>query len=147
DRGQDVGARRDDLLDPVAGLELEVLDEAEKQRIRHRHGEQVLFEPHRHADALQGDVFRDEDDGAGIGRLVRETDVRETELIRERFGDLLLGGQVEADEHGTDALAGPFVLSERDLEILLRDQAGLNQTLTDLLAHARLWSSGEGYRS
>ena len=45
-----------DLLDAIAGLELEILDEAEEQRIRHRDGEQVLLEADRHADALERDV-------------------------------------------------------------------------------------------
>ena len=37
----------DDLLDAVAGLELEILNEAEQQRIGHRHRQQVLLEAAR----------------------------------------------------------------------------------------------------
>ena len=119
DRLEDVGPRRDDLLDPVAGLELEILDEAEEQRIRHRDGQQVLLEPDRDADALERDVLRNQDDRGRIGRLVGEADVRETQLVGERLGDLFFGREVQADEDGADALAGALVLGERDLEVVL----------------------------
>ena len=69
---EDVGPRGDDLLDPVAGLELEVLDEAEEQGVGHRDRQQVLLELDGDADALERDVFRNEDDGGGIGRLVAQ---------------------------------------------------------------------------
>ena len=138
DRVEDVGPRRDDLLDPVAGLELEILHEAEEQRIRHRDRQQVLFELDRDADALERDVFRDEDDRGRVGRLVAEADVGKAELVGERLGDLFFGREVEADEDRTDAFAGLLVLRERDLEIVLRDQPRLNQTFPDFLAHSVL---------
>ena len=59
DRLEDVGTRRDDLLDAIAGLELEILHEAEEQRIGHRHGEQVLVEANGDARSLERDVFRE----------------------------------------------------------------------------------------
>ena len=63
DRVDDVAARRDDLLDAVAGLELEILHQAEQQRIGHRDRQQVLLEADGDADALERDVLRDQDDG------------------------------------------------------------------------------------
>ena len=72
----------DDLLDAIAGLELEILDEAEQQRIGHRDRQQVLLEPDRDADALERDFFRNQDDRRGIGRILGEVDVGEAELDR-----------------------------------------------------------------
>ena len=135
DRVDDVAARRDDLLDAVAGLELEILDEAEQQRIGHRDGQQVLLEPDGDADALQRDFLRDQDDRGRIGRVLREVDVREAELQRERFRDLLLGREVHAYEDHADALAGALVLDKRVPQIVLGDEARLDQALTDFLAH------------
>ena len=128
-------ARRDDLLDPVAGLELEILDEAEEQRVGHRDGQQVFLELDRDADALEGDLFRNEDDGGGIGRLVAQARIGKPELVGERLGDLLLGREVQTYEDRADALARALVLGQRCLEIVFRNQPGLNQALADLLPH------------
>ena len=67
DRLEDVGPRRDDLPDPVAGLKLEILDQAEEQRIGHRHGQQVLFELDRDTHPLEREVLRNQDDRGGSG--------------------------------------------------------------------------------
>ncbi len=142
DRVQDVGARGHDLLDAVAGLELEILDQAEKERIRHGDCQQVLLELDGDTDALEGDVLGDEHDGRGIGRLVAQADVRKAELVGEGLGDLLFGSEVEAYEDGTDAFAGLLMLREGGLEIVLRDQAGLDETLPDFLAHSFLYLRG-----
>ena len=69
-----------------------------QQRVCHGHGQQVLFELHRHAHTLQRDFFRDEDDRYRIGRVLTEVDVRETKLVGERLGNLLLGGEIHAHE-------------------------------------------------
>ena len=52
-RFENVSARRDDLLDAIAGLELEILHQAEQQRIGHRHGQQILLETDGDAHALE----------------------------------------------------------------------------------------------
>ena len=72
---------------------------------------------------------------AGSGGSSLEADVREPELVGEGLGDLLFGGEIQTYEDGADALAGPLVLGERDLEIVFRDQPGLNQAFADFLAH------------
>jgi len=74
-RFDDFGARRDDLLDAVAGLELEVLNQREEQRIRHRHRQQVLFNRDGDAGALEGDILGNQDDRRRVGRVLREIDV------------------------------------------------------------------------
>src|SRR5207248_5327347 len=80
----------------------------------------------------------DEYDGVRIRRFIAEADVWKSELIGERLRNLLLGCEVQAYEDGADPFAGFLVLSEGDLEILLRDQPRLNETLADLLAHSFL---------
>lgn len=135
DRFEDVGARRDDLLDAITGLELQVLHQAEQERVRHRHREQVLLESHGDAHAFERDFLGNEDDRGGVGRILTKARAWETELIRERLGDLLFGGEVQAHEDRPDAFAGPFVLSEGDLEIFLRDEPCLYEAFPDLLAH------------
>ena len=112
-RVDDVAARRDDLLDAVAGLELEILDEAEQQRIGHRHRQQVLLETDGDAHALERDFLGNQDDGGRIGRVLGEVDVRESELERERLRDLLFGREVHAHEHDAHAFAGALVLRQR----------------------------------
>ena len=72
---------------------------------------------------------------AGSGGSSLEADVREPELVGERLGDLLFGGEVQAYEDRADALAGALVLGQRDLEIVLRNQPRLNQALADFLPH------------
>ena len=76
DRVEDVGARGDDLLDAVAGLELEILDEAEKQRIRHRDRQQVLLDADGDAGALSATSFEYQNDRGGVGNVLRGIDVR-----------------------------------------------------------------------
>ena len=57
------------------------------------------------------------------------------ELVGEGLGDLPFGGEIEADEHRAQAFACAFVLGQRRLEIVLSDEARLNQALTELFAH------------
>ena len=138
DRLGDFDARRDDLLDAIAGLELEVLHEAEQQRIGHRDRQQVLLEAHGDADALQRDVLGNQHHRRRVRRVFREVDVREAELEGERLGDLFLRGEVHPDEDHAHTLAGALVLVERALQVLFRDQPGLNQALADLFAQRRV---------
>src|SRR5258705_176169 len=98
DRVDDLLPRRDDLLDAVAGLELEVLDEREEQRIRHRDRQQVLLDADGDAGALERNVLWYQNDGSRIGYVLREIDVGETELIGEGLRNLALSGQDHADE-------------------------------------------------
>ena len=136
-RVDDVAARRDDLLDAIAGLELEVLDQAEEQRVGHRDRQQVLFEADGDADALERDFLGNQDDRGRIGRVLGEVDVRKPELERQRLRDLFFGREVHAHEDDAEALAGALVLGQRGLEIVFSDEARLNQALTDLLAQRR----------
>ena len=98
-RFDDLVARRDDLLDAIPGLELEILDEREEQRIRHRDREQVLLDGDRDARALERDVLRNEDDRRGVRSVFRQVDVRKTELIGERLRDLAIGGEIHAHQY------------------------------------------------
>ena len=75
---------------------------------------------------------------AGSGGSSLRLTYGKPELVGEGLGDLLFGGEVEAYEDGTDAFAGLLVFGERDLEIVLRDQARLNETFPDFLAHSAL---------
>jgi hypothetical protein len=134
-RLEDVAARGDDLLDPVSRLELEVLDQAEEQRVGHGHGEQVLFEPNRDAHPLQRHFLCNQNNRLGIRRILSEVDVWKPELEGERLRNLLLGGEIQPDEYYAEAFSRPLVLSERGPEIVFGDEAGLDQALTNLLAH------------
>ena len=137
DRFNDVAACRDHLLDPVAGLELQILDEAEKQRVRHRHGQQILLEIERDADALEGNFFGNQDDRGRIRGGVGKADVGEPKLIRQGLGDLLFGREVQAYQDSADALAAPLMLRKGDLEVVLRDEPRLDEALADFLPHRR----------
>ncbi len=110
DRIGDVAARGDDLLDAIAGLELEILDEAEEQRIGHRHGEEVLLQTDGDTHALLRNFFRDQNDGGRLGRILCEVDVRKAELEGERFRDLLFGRQVHTYKDNAHAFARTLVL-------------------------------------
>ncbi len=137
DRLVDVAAGRDDLLDAVAGLELEILHQAEQEGIGHRHGQEIFLQLDRNADALERDFLRNQHDGGRIGRVFAEVHVGKAELERERLRNLLFGRQVHAHEHHAQALAGALVLDQRGAEVLFRDEARLNQALTDFLTHLR----------
>ena len=76
------------------------------------------------------------DDRGRVRRFVAEADVGETQLVGERLGDLFFGREVQAYEDHADAFAGFLVLRERDLEVVLRDQARLDETFPDFLAHS-----------
>ena len=141
DRVDDVGARRHDLLDAVAGLELEILHEAEEQRVGHRDRQQVLLEPDRDADALERDFLRNEHhrvDRAVLGQV----DVGEPELERERLGDLFLSGEIHPHQHDAQPLAGALVLGQSGPQVAFCDEACLNQALTDFLAHPEFTLTG-----
>jgi hypothetical protein len=131
---QNFSRGRDDLLDAIAGLEFQVLHQAEQQRIGHRHGEQVLFQPHRDAGTLHRDVLWNQDDSGSVGRVLDEVDVGEAQLVSQRLRDLLLGGEVHPYEHRPQAVARALVFGERDLQVGLANQPRLDETLTDLLA-------------
>src|SRR6185436_7762390 len=113
DRVDDLLPCRDDLLDAIAGLELEVLDERKEQRIRHRDRQQVLLDGDGDAGALECNVLWYQNDGCGIGYVLREIDVGEAELIGEGLRNLALGGQVHADEDRPKPLPGALVFGQR----------------------------------
>ena len=51
----------------------------------------------------------------GVGRVLREVEVGEAELIGKGLCDLAFGGEVEADEYRTQAFARAFVFEQRRL--------------------------------
>ena len=61
--------------------------------------------------------------------------------MRERFRDLLLGGKVETDEYDAETIASPALLGKRDLELVLGNQARLNEALAEFLSHLQLVST------
>jgi hypothetical protein len=132
---ENVGARCDHLLDAITGLELEVLHQAEQQRVGHRDGEQVLVETNGDARALERDVLGDQRDDVGVGRIFRKVEIRKTQLVGQGFGDLTFGCEVEADEYCTQALARAFVFRQRSLQVVFGDEPGLDQALTQLFPH------------
>ncbi len=56
------------------------------------------------------------------------------ELERERLGDLFFRGEVHADEHHAEPLARTFVFGQCRAQIVVGDEARLNQALTDFFA-------------
>ncbi len=130
--------RRHDLLDAVAGLELEVLHKAEQKWIGHGNGQHIFLEADGHAHAPQRHFLGDQHDSRRVGRILCEVDVGETELERERLRNLFVGREIHAHEHHADAFAGALALRQCSAEIILADEARLDQALTDLLTHASL---------
>ena len=82
---------------------------------------------------LKRDFFGNQDDGGGIGRVLREAHVRESELHRKRLRDLFFSREVHPDEHDPQPLAGALVLNQRVFEIVLADEACLDEALAYLL--------------
>src|SRR6267154_1540589 len=136
DRLENVGARRNDLLDTVARLEFEILHKAEQQRIGHRHRQEIFLEDDGDAHALDRDFLGDQDDGGRIGRVFREIYVRESQLQRERLRDLFFSREVHPDEHDTKPYAGALVLNQGVLEIAVADEACLDEALAYFLAQS-----------
>jgi hypothetical protein len=58
----------------------------------------------------------------------------EAKLEGEGLRDLLFRREIHPDEHHTKTFPGTLVLDKRRREIILSDEAGLNQAFTDLLA-------------
>ena len=137
----DVAARGDDLLDAVACLELQILNQAEEERIGHRDRQQVLFQPDGDAHTLERNLFGNQNNSRRIGRVLGEVDVRESELERQRLRDLLFSREVHAHENDTHAFSGTLMFCQRLPEVVFSDKACLNQAFTDFLAHQR--PSGE----
>ena len=79
--------------------------------------------------------FGNEDHGGRIRRVLGEVDVRKAELEGEGLRDLLFGGEVHPHEHDAEALPRALVLHQRGAQIVLSDEARLNQALTDFLTH------------
>ena len=85
---------------------------------------------------------------AGSGGFSGKADVRKAKLHRERFRDLLFSGEIHPDEDDTQPLAGALVLDQRVFEIVVADEARLDQALTDFLAQSEprpawaLWLEG-----
>ena len=131
----DLCARRDDLLDPVAGLKLEILHEREQQRVGHRHGQRVPFDGDGDAVALQRDFLRNQVDRCGIRGMLDQVDVREPELVRERLRNLALRRKIHPDQHGSQAFAGALVLDQGLLQVFFSDDPRLAETFTDHRAH------------
>ena len=111
----DFVTRRDGLPYPVAGPKLEILHQREHQRVGHHHSEDVLLDGHGDAVARQRDVFGDQGNCGGVWGRFGQIDVRKPELIGQRLGNLALGRQAHPDEHRPQALAGSFVLDQRQL--------------------------------
>jgi hypothetical protein len=138
----DVAACGDHLLDSVPGLELQVLHEAEKERIRHRDRQQVLLEADRHAHTFERNFLRYQDDRDRIGRVFSQVDVRKPQLQGKCLRNLFFRRQIHPDEDDAEPFARALVLPERSLEVVVRDEPGLNQAFSDLLAHSPLLRNG-----
>jgi hypothetical protein len=136
DRFQNVAAGRDHLLDAIAGLEFEILHQAEQQRIGHRHRQQVLLEADGDADALECDFLGNQDDGGRLRGILGKADVRKPELHGQRLRDLLFSREIHADENDAEALTGTLVLDQCVFEIVVADEACLNEALTNFLAQS-----------
>ena len=81
--------------------------------------------------------FGNQHDGRGVGRVLGKVHVREAQLVGQRLGDLLFGGEVHPYEHRAQAIARSLVLGQGDLQICLADQPRLDETFANLLTQSR----------
>ena len=91
------GLRADDRHDALLGAHADLVDGDDVQRVGHGHHEAaVVVEAERHEPAAHDEVARQQAEGAGLGRGLREVDHADVHLAGHRGDDVLLADQALA---------------------------------------------------
>jgi hypothetical protein len=113
----------------MANEQLKVFSEAAVEWIGGGNGQDVVLKRNRDAHARDRDVSRNQDDGGVLRRRIRKADVWQAQLEAKRPRDLFFRGEIQSDEHRTNAFTRAALFGERRLQILSSNQTGVNQAL------------------
>ncbi len=114
----------DDGHHALLGAHADLVDGDDVQRIGHGHHEAaVVVEAERHEPAADDEVARQQSEGPGLGRGLREVDHADVHLAGDRRGDVLLAHQSLGDEDLAEAPAAVVLAGEGAFQLLVRDQA------------------------
>jgi len=122
-------------LDVVAGHELDVVHGEDVRRVHHGDGQRRAGPVDRHDEVLLSDLRRHQ-----LGHLLVDFEVAEVDrghavLLGEELSDVVLVDESELDEIEAELAAVFLLMFEGRRELLLTDQARLEQHLADLHSH------------
>ncbi len=137
--GGDVALRGGDHLHGVAGELLNFFDQEEVGGLGQGDRQHVVDQKHRQHAVLFDEVARQDFDDFGIADFGRDLGVGDAVDFGEGFAELFFGDEALLDEHFAQQLvaAAGFLLFQRGVEHLLRDQALGDKDLADGLAFCR----------
>ena len=123
-------ARLGSLHEQVGG-HLELVDRDDVGRVRHRHRERPLGDvgAQRRDAVLARERLGDQRDRDGVGLDRIEAQVLDAGLIRERMRYRLFARETEIYQDLSELSARPLLLGQRDRDLTLVDDAGLDQDL------------------
>jgi hypothetical protein len=132
DRLEDRRRHRQHGLDEHAAVEAQVFQRRDVEWIRHRqdHG-RAAFDAHGQCHVLARQVFLDQREGLLVGGLLVEVHQRQAELLLQRLHQRGLGDDSEAHQRAAEQLAALALLGDRILEVLRRDDVGLDEHVAE----------------
>ncbi len=132
DRGQQVLAGGDDGLRLHPGQLADVVQGEDVAGVGHRDDELAVLEADRQHGVALADGGGHLGHGGGVDGRLRQVDEAEADLLGERGHQLALGEQALVHEHAAERAALLLVHVERGDELLLGDEAVLEQDVDEL---------------
>ena len=138
DRLLDRALRRHHRHDAKRGEELDVVEGEDVGGVGHRQRKRVSGSFDREHLVLAGHVPGHELEDVGIDVELGERDRGDAVLPGEEADKLLLGQELEPDQHRPELVAGPPLVGEGALQLLARDQAFPDEQIAQAPAQRRL---------
>ena len=142
ERAGDGASRGGDHLDAQTGAAVQVVHHPRHRGVVHGGHQRVGHAGQGHHTVLQREPLVDEPAQRRIDDDRVEVEEPDVELAAERQAQSLLGDHVQADQRGAERLAGPPLLGERGLELLLADLAALDEQVPQSGAAAMALEDG-----
>ena len=134
-------------LDEHAGVEAQVLERGDVERIGHGHDQRrAALDLDRHGDVLLRHVLLDQRQNCLVDHHVVQVHQREPKLLLEVLEHDLLCDGAEPDERRPEKLSGATLFGDRVGELLRRDQLLVEQNIAQTLVflrHPSLRGAGE----
>jgi hypothetical protein len=117
------------------------------ERVRHRDDQSAVVLLHRHGRVRARDSLGDRIRNRGVQLQLRRRDERHTRIITQRSDQIILAQVAEGDECLSEIFACDCLGRERLIDLLLRDETGVDETLAQAFPHRHSVSFATRYRT